>query len=85
MNVSINSNHRKPPLPKRIRQLSAGESPIVPNKTMAATMAAVKQQQMAMLQNQQQQNQGQMGLPTFTSNKNDMGKKKNHGCGQKEL
>ena len=77
LNVSLNSNHRKPPVPKRIGQLSAGERPIVPNKTMAATMAAVKQQQMAMLQNQQQQNQGQMGLPTFTSNKNDMGKKKN--------
>ena len=43
---------------------------------MAATMAAVKQQHMSMLQNQQQQNQGQRGLPTFTSNKNDMGKQR---------
>ena len=68
--------HRKPPVPKRIGQLSSGERPVVPNKTMAATMAAVKQQQISMLQNQQQQNQGQRALPTFTMNKNDMGKSK---------
>jgi len=38
-------NNKKPPVPKRIGQLSAGDRPMVPSKTMAATMAAVKQQQ----------------------------------------
>lgn len=85
LNASLNSNHRKPPVPKRIGQLSAGERPIVPNKTMAATMAAVKQQHMSMLQNQQQQNQGQRGLPTFTSNKNDMGKQRIEASFKKTL
>ena len=72
--AAVASLHRKPPVPKRIGQLSAGERPVVPNKTMAATMAAVKQQHISMLQNQQQQNQGSRALPTFTANKNDMGK-----------
>ena len=52
---------------------------MVPSKTMAATMAAVKQQQMLM-QQQKQRNSGQNGngkssdLPDFFTSKNDMGK-----------
>ena len=73
----IISNNKKPPVPKRIGQLSAGDRPMVPNKTMAATMAAVKQQQMQLKQQQEQQsghNNGKSNLPDFFINKNDMGK-----------
>ena len=58
---------------------SAGDRPMVPSKTMAATMAAVKQQQM-LIQQQKQRNAGQNGngkssdLPDFFTSKNDMGK-----------
>ena len=68
---NINSNNKKPPVPKRIGQLS-GDRPIVPNKTLAATMAAVKQQQLQ--QNQMQRGEQGGHLPSFTMNKNDMGK-----------
>ena len=69
----IISNNKKPPVPKRIGQLS-GERPSVPNKTMAATMAAVKQQQMQLIQQQSGHNNGKSNLPDFFINKNDMGK-----------
>ena len=64
---------RRPPVPQRVGQLS-GERPHIPNKTLAATMAAVKQHH---LQQQQElhQDQGQQ-LPNFTLSRNDMGKSK---------
>ena len=44
---------------------------------MAATMAAAKQQQLLMLQQQQKSGQPTgSNLPSFTMNKNDMGKLK---------
>ena len=57
---------------------SAGDRPMVPSKTMAATMAAVKQQQMLILQQKQQLQKNGNGkssdLPDFFTSKNDMGK-----------
>ena len=72
--INTNNTNKKPPVPQRIGQLSQEHRPIIPSKTMAATMAAAKQQHLQMLQQQQQQS-GQTGsqLPTFTMNKNDMG------------
>ena len=66
---------KKPPVPQRIGQLSQDhQRPMLPSKTMAATMAAAKQQQLQMLQQHQQQQQGSRQLPSFTADKNDMGK-----------
>ena len=76
--ASLQSN-KKPPVPKRIGQLS-GERPMVPSKTLAATMAAVKQQQLQQQQQQYQQKGGQGPLPSFTFNRNDMGKKISADC-----
>ncbi len=72
------SSCKKPPVPKRIGQLSQErDRPKVPGKTMAATMAAVKQQQMLMQQHTNGSGQqGGMGLPCFVANKEDMGKSK---------
>ena len=64
---------KKPPVPQRIGQLSQDHRPMLPSKTMAATMAAAKQQQLQMLHQHQQQQQGSQQLPSFTANKNDMG------------
>lgn len=71
----VEVNSKKPPVPKRIGQLTSGlERPMVPNKTMAATMAAVKQQQLLMQHQQNRAGNGGGNLPSFTLNKNDMGK-----------
>lgn len=73
---SLHSISKKPPVPKRIGQLSGGADtrPMVPNKTMAATMAAVKQQQLLMQQQQLQASEqhNNKGLPNFTFNRTDM-------------
>jgi hypothetical protein len=47
--------------------------PSVPGKPLAATMAAVKQQQLQQLQMQQQQQNIRTSLPNFNLNKEDMG------------
>ena len=52
---------------------SSSNRPMVPNKTMAATMAAVKQQQMQLKQQQSGHNNGKSQMPDFFTNKNDMG------------
>jgi hypothetical protein len=52
------------------------ERPSIPSKTLAATMAAAKQQQLLQMQQHQQgpeQGRGS-GVPSFVINKNDMGK-----------
>lgn len=66
---------KKPPVPQRCGPANNNmDRPSVPNKTLAATMAAAKQQQLQMQMQQMQQQQGTRsgGLPNFHINKNDM-------------
>ena len=85
MNGSNSSLAQKPPVPQRCGPLQT-ERPSIPGKTLAATMAAAKQQQLQMQISSKQPasmggpggagagtNGGGGGLPNFHANRNDMG------------
>ena len=81
-NASTSSLTQKPPIPQRCGPLQT-DRPSIPSKTMAATMAAAKQQQLQMQISSKQPpanlsgtgaGNGSVALPNFNVNKNDMGK-----------
>ena len=64
--------HCRPPIPQRSISTISESRPSVPGKPLAATMAAVKQQQLQQMQLQQQQQNVKTALPNFNLNREDM-------------